>query len=150
AGYHRCFSHRTFEARPWLRWFWALFGAAAFQNSILIWSRDHRVHHRFVDTDLDPYSINKGFWYAHFGWMMFTPCTTVGLEPYGRDLEADRIVMFQHRYYIPVAIAMGFLLPWGLGYLLGSALGGLAVAGTLRIVVGHHFTFFINSWCHFF
>src|SRR3569623_3127 len=42
-GYHRLFSHRTYEARPWLKLFYAFFGAAAFQNSILIWSRDHRV-----------------------------------------------------------------------------------------------------------
>src|SRR4051794_35530385 len=62
-GYHRYFAHRTYEARPWLKWYWSIFGAAAFQNSILIWARDHRVHHRFVDTDNDPYSIKKGFFY---------------------------------------------------------------------------------------
>lgn len=34
------------------------------------WSRDHRAHHRYVDTDKDPYSATKGFWYAHIGWML--------------------------------------------------------------------------------
>lgn len=150
AGYHRYFSHRTFEARSWVKWFWALFGAAAFQNSILVWSREHRVHHRFVDTDNDPYSINKGFWFAHIGWMLTSKHVPVKMEPYGRDLEKDPIVMFQHNYYVLVAIGMGFILPMVIGYFLGSALGGLAVAATLRIVAVHHFTFFINSWCHFF
>ncbi len=149
-GYHRLFSHRTYEARPWLKWLWALFGAGAFQNSIYIWARDHRVHHRFVDTDLDPYSISKGFWFAHFGWMLKAEGPPVALEPYGRDLANDPVVHFQHRYYVPIAIAMGFLLPMILGYCLGSALGGLAIAGFLRMVTLHHATFLINSWCHYF
>ena len=149
-GYHRYFSHRTYEARPWLKWFWALFGAAAFQNSIWIWARDHRVHHRFVDTDLDPYSINKGFLWAHFGWMLVNESSTADLKPYGRDMERDPVVMFQHKHYVALAILMGFVLPAGIGYLLGSMLGGLAVAGFLRIVLVHHMTFFINSWCHYF
>lgn len=149
-GYHRLFSHRTYEARPWLKLFYAFFGAAAFQNSILIWSRDHRVHHRFVDTELDPYSINKGFWFAHIGWMLTSHAVPVKMEPYGRDLERDPIVMFQHKYYIIIATLAGFGLPTLLGYFMGSALGGLAIAGFLRIVIAHHMTFFINSWCHFF
>ncbi len=149
-GYHRYFSHRTYEARPWLKWFWALFGAAAFQNSIWVWARDHRVHHRFVDTDQDPYSINKGFLWAHFGWMLINDPSTADLKPYGRDLEKDKIVMFQDKHYVSLAILMGFVLPAVLGYFCGSLLGGLAVAGFLRIVVVHHMTFFINSWCHYF
>lgn len=149
-GYHRYFSHRAYEARPWLKWFWALFGAAAFQNSIWAWARDHRVHHRFVDTDLDPYSINKGFFWAHFGWMLVKESSTADLTPYGRDLEKEFVVTFQHRHYVAIAILMGFVLPMMIGYFLGSALGGLAVAGFLRIVLVHHMTFFINSWCHYF
>jgi len=150
AGYHRLFSHRTYDARTWLKWFYALFGGAAFQNSILIWARDHRVHHRFVDTDLDPYSINRGFWFAHLGWMLTSNAVPVKMEPYGRDLEKDPVVMIQHKYYIPIASLMCFALPVGLGYMVGSPLGGLAVVGFLRVVAVHHMTFFINSWCHFF
>lgn len=148
-GYHRYFAHRAYECKTWLKWFWALFGAAAFQNSILIWARDHRVHHRFVDSDQDPYSINKGFWYAHFGWMLFNDSQHQTLaEPYGRDLQRDPVVKFQDDHYVLVAMVMGLLLPTAIGYLLGSAFGGLAIAGFARIVALHHATFFINSWCH--
>lgn len=150
AGYHRLFSHCAYQARPWLKWFYALFGAAAFQNSIFIWSRDHRVHHRFVDTDLDPYSISKGFFFAHFGWMLTSKQVPVKIESYGRDFERDSIVMFQHKHYALLATLVGFGLPTLIGYWLGSWFGGLAVAGFLRIVALHHMTFFINSWCHFF
>lgn len=148
-GYHRYFSHRAYECRPWLKWYWSLFGAATFQNSILIWARDHRMHHRFVDTDKDPYSINKGFFYAHFGWMLVNPSIPKSeIEPYGRDLERDPIVKFQDDHYVTLAIAMGLLLPTLIGWSLGSAFGGLAIIGFARIVAVHHATFLINSWCH--
>lgn len=148
-GYHRYFAHKAYECRTWLKWFWALFGAAAFQNSILIWARDHRLHHRHVDSDLDPYSIKKGFWYAHIGWMMVVDeKVNQAAEPYGRDLERDPVVQFQDRHYVLLAILMGLALPTLIGYFLGSAFGGLAIAGFLRIVALHHATFFINSWCH--
>src|SRR4051794_40276845 len=69
AGYHRLFAHRTYVARPWVKFLYLVFGAAAFQNSALKWSTDHRRHHRFVDGEQDPYSINEGFFYAHMGWV---------------------------------------------------------------------------------
>ncbi len=149
-GYHRYFAHRAYECRPWLKWYWALAGAAAFQNSVLVWARDHRMHHRYVDSDLDPYSIKKGFWFAHFGWMMFkeTQHALSVAEPYGRDLKRDPVVRFQHDHYVTLAIAIGLLLPAMIGGLLGSAFGGLAVIGFTRIVALHHATFFINSACH--
>jgi stearoyl-CoA desaturase (delta-9 desaturase) len=149
-GYHRLYSHCTYQARPWLKWFWALFGAAAFQNSILVWARDHRMHHRFIDTDQDPYSIKKGFWFAHMGWMLTKESCPTPKAPYGRDLERDPVVRLQDKYYVPIAFAMGFGLPALLGYFLGSALGGFAIAGLVRVVAVHHATFFINSWCHYF
>lgn len=148
SGYHRLFSHRSYEASRPLKLFYALFGAAAFQHSILKWSLDHRIHHRFVDTDLDPYSIKKGFWHAHFLWMCKDQHYPDNKNSYIRDLQKDPIVIWQHRHYILIASIMCFFVPMFLGWLLGSALGGLAVAGFLRLTLVHHFTFFINSWCH--
>lgn len=147
-GYHRLFSHKSFEAKPWVRWTLAFFGAAAFENSILNWARDHRVHHRFVDSDQDPYSIKKGFFYAHMGWIIEDAEPIKGSEAFARDLANDPIVKFQDRYYIPIAVGVGFILPAVIGFFLGSALGGLAVAGFLRVVTVHHATFLINSLCH--
>ena len=149
AGYHRLFSHRTYKASKAVKWLYALFGAAAYQHSILKWCMDHRLHHRFVDTDLDPYSINKGFMYAHIGWMLQDQTYPPNAEAYVRDLERDPIVVFQHQYYLWLAIGVCFVLPMALGWMLGSALGGLAVAGFLRLTLVHHATFFINSLCHF-
>ena len=71
SGYHRLWSHRTYEAHPALKWFLAVMGGMSLQNSIIIWSARHRIHHRDVDdNDKDPYSIGRGFWFAHIGWML--------------------------------------------------------------------------------
>src|SRR5690606_33297790 len=101
--------------------FYALFGAAAFQNSILKWASDHRVHHRFVDEDKDPYAITKGFWYAHIFWMFYKEPELVSRKPYQRDLLKDPIVVWQDKYYLPIAIAMCFGLPTLMGGLVADS-----------------------------
>ncbi|HEV8436141.1 MAG TPA: fatty acid desaturase [Thermoanaerobaculia bacterium] len=61
AGYHRFFSHKSYEASAAVQIFYTVFGAMAAQNSILWWSSSHRLHHQYVDRDWDPYSIKRGF-----------------------------------------------------------------------------------------
>lgn len=150
AGYHRLWSHKTYEAHSLLRVLFAIGGAFSLQNSILHWSSDHRRHHRHVDDfDKDPYSASRGFWFSHIGWMLrhynqesysdYTNC---------RDLQKDPIVMWQHRYYVPLAIATNLGIPLMLGALHQDYAGMLLVVGALRLVVSHHSTFFINSLAH--
>lgn len=148
-GYHRLWAHRAYEARLPLKIFYMLFGAQALQNSILVWCSMHRVHHRFVDdVERDPYSIKRGFWYAHMGWMLRDyPSQAVDYSN-ARDLERDPVVMFQHRHYLGLALLMNIGLPLLVGIAVGDPWGLLLVAGLLRLVVNHHFTFFINSLAH--
>lgn len=147
AGYHRLLSHRAYKASSIVNFFYLVLGAAAFQNSALKWAHDHRIHHRHVDDEKDPYNINKGFFYAHIGWIFFKEQSSQTAH-YPKDLLNDKLVMWQHRNYLWIAVLAGFVLPTVIGYFLGSALGGLALAGVLRVVLVHHCTFFINSLCH--
>lgn len=147
AGYHRLMSHRSYEAHPLVEWFFLLMGASAFEGSALKWSSDHRRHHSHVDTEEDPYSIMKGFWYAHMGWLFWKDSVDLPIEKVA-DLQKNKRVMFQHRYYVPIAIVMGFLVPMLVGAAFGSALTGLIVAGSFRIFMNQQSTFFINSLCH--
>ncbi|MBI3293910.1 MAG: fatty acid desaturase [Deltaproteobacteria bacterium] len=147
AGYHRLFSHRSYQARPALRLYYLVVGAAAFQGSALEWSNDHRVHHREVDSENDPYSINQGFFHAHMGWL-FHQFVPLNLSDFPLDLVRDRLVMWQHRYYVPIAIGVGFGVPCLIGALLGNPLGGLLYGGMLRVVLNQHSTFLINSLSH--
>lgn len=145
-GYHRMFSHRAYDGSKFLKAFYLFFGAAAFQNTCLIWSVNHRQHHRKVDTDEDPYSINKGAFFAHMGWMIFeNPATKFDEVP--KDLQ-DPMVQFQHDHYLPIALFAAFGLPTILGYLMGDMFGGFLFAGLTRLVVLHHSTFFVNSLAH--
>lgn len=149
-GYHRLWAHRAYQAHWSLRVLYMLFGAMAFQNSILIWAATHRVHHKHVDhVDHDPYSIQRGFWFAHIGWMLRDyPSSQLDYGNAG-DLQQDRIVMFQHRHYLLIALAMNILLPLLIGALCGDPWGFLVIAGLLRLVVNHHVTFLINSLAHY-
>jgi stearoyl-CoA desaturase (delta-9 desaturase) len=145
-GYHRLFAHPTYEAAAWLRLVYLLFGAASVQNSALKWSNDHRVHHSKVDRDEDPYNINRGWFWAHLGWVLYKD---KGQEfARARDLQSDPLLRWQHRYYVPIAITFGGLLPLALGLIWGDPVGAFLVAGFLRLVLQYHATFAINSLAH--
>ncbi len=146
-GYHRLFSHKTYQAAWPVRLFYLIFGAGALENSVLAWCADHRIHHAHVDEERDPYNITKGFWWAHMLWIFVEgdrpPAGTVV-----RDLEEDPLVAWQARWYIPLGLFVSFGIPLIVGLATGNVLGCLLIGGVLRVVVSHHSTFFINSLCH--
>ncbi|WP_371374501.1 acyl-CoA desaturase [Thalassotalea aquiviva] len=150
AGYHRLWSHKAFQANAVFRFICAIGGAFALQNSILHWCSDHRVHHKHVDkNDIDPYSAKRGFWYSHIGWMLrdYQPHTYDNYDNV-RDLQKDKIVMWQHKHYIALSLATNFGIPIALGLLHGDVISAILLAGVLRLVLSHHTTFFINSLAH--
>lgn len=148
-GYHRLWAHKSYEAHASLRLFYAIFGAMALQNSILIWASGHRVHHRHVDDiDQDPYSAKRGFWFSHIGWMLREyPSGVVDFGNVG-DLQRDRIVMWQHRNYLALVLSTNIGIPVALGLLFNDFWGYFLLVGVLRLVINHHVTFFINSLAH--
>ena len=150
AGYHRLWSHRSYQAHWLIRLLFALGGTFATQNSILHWSSDHRRHHRYVDdNDKDPYSAGRGFWYSHIGWMLREYGDPQD-DRYGncRDLQDDPVVMWQHRHYLPLVLGLNFGIPVVLGLWHGDLLGMLLLVGAARLVISHHMTFLINSLAH--
>jgi stearoyl-CoA desaturase (Delta-9 desaturase) len=151
-GYHRLFSHRTFEAHWFIRLFTLVFGAAAFENSVLLWACEHRSHHKHVDHDDDPYCISKGLFHAHVGWLLFKLDPPPPFDNVS-DLKKDPLVMWQNRYIHWIAGLVAFVFPATLGLVWGgwsSALGAFLIAGVARVVVLQHCTFCINSLCHYF
>lgn len=147
AGYHRLFAHKAYEAHPVIAFIMTMLGASCFEGSVLEWTTDHRNHHRFVDTEKDPYNINQGFWHAHMGWLIFLDTSKRDFSNV-EDLAASKIIRFQHKYFKECATLMGFIVPMLIGALWGNALAGLIIVGALRITFNHHTTFFINSLCH--
>ena len=149
AGYHRLWAHRTYDAHWTLRLFYLVFGTMALQNSVFSWCSGHRTHHLHVDDEeRDPYSARRGFWFSHIGWMLRE-------YPSGKldftnipDLKKDPMLAFQHRHYVPLALAANFGLPLLAGLIFHDVWGMLILAGVLRLVWSHHVTFFINSLAH--
>lgn len=150
-GYHRLWSHRTYDAHWSLRLIYMILGAMALQNSVLVWASGHRDHHQYVDNnDRDPYSAGRGLWFSHIGWMLRRYESGEPHFDNVRDLQKDPLVAFQHRYYYVLAIGLNVLVPLTLGWLHGDLWGVFLLAGVLRLVVSHHFTFLINSVAHAF
>lgn len=149
AGYHRLLSHRAYKAHPIVKNFLLLGSTLAVQGSAFDWVSGHRSHHRHVDDRLDdPYSAKRGFFFSHMGWMLRN-------YPSGRfdyknipDLTKDKVLQIQHKYYGLWVLAANVGLVAAVGWLVGDVWSTLVLAGLLRLVLTHHFTFFINSLCH--
>lgn len=146
AGYHRLFAHKSYKTHPVIEFIFLLFGGMAYQKSALRWAFEHRCHHAFVDTDRDPYSIKRGFWFAHFAW------TFEDEIPIDKKMVADLIkkpmVVFQDKYDHYCMMGPNILSTLIVGWMFQDYLGALILSFGLRLFLTHHCTFFINSLAH--
>ncbi|KAI0720043.1 fatty acid desaturase-domain-containing protein [Cerioporus squamosus] len=148
-GYHRLYSHRAFRAALPVRIFVALLGASAFQGSIKWWCLRHRLHHRFTDDPRhDPYAATKGFFWSHMGWIFFKSQYDRLKTIESKDLDNDIVVRLQHKYYVPLALLTGFVLPPAIGLVWRDPLGAFIYAGLVSRLLIWHCTFLVNSLAH--
>nr|QLI61969.1 desaturase 14 [Streltzoviella insularis] len=153
AGAHRLWAHRAYKARWPLRLVLATLQTMAFQNHIYEWVRDHRVHHKFTETDADPHNARRGFFFSHIGWLMVRKHKEVfekGVSIDMSDLEKDPIVMLQKKTYLVVMPILCFVLPallpvwlWG-----EDPWTSWYVASIWRYTVSLNFTWLVNSAAH--
>ena len=161
-GYHRLFTHRSFEVPGPLRVLLAVAGTMAVQGSVIEWVATHRRHHAYADAYGDPHSPHlvtdtglrgalKGLWHAHMGWL-FSANDTV-TSRWAPDLEREPAIVAVERAAGPLAL-LSLALPAVLGGLLSwslwGALSAFVWASLVRIFLLHHVTWSINSICHFF
>jgi len=148
AGYHRLWAHRAYNASKPLQYALALAGAGAAEGSIKWWSRGHRAHHRYTDTDLDPYNAHRGLYWSHIGWMLVKPRRRPGVADVS-DLSKNEVVKWQHKHYVVLMLLMAFIVPTVIPWLMwGDAKGGYVYAAVLRLCFVHHSTFCVNSLAH--
>jgi stearoyl-CoA desaturase (delta-9 desaturase) len=161
-GFHRLLTHRSFQTFKSVEYTLAAVGSMAVQGPVMSWVADHRKHHAHTDKDGDPHSPHghgggikgalSGLWFAHMGWL-FDRAGQAAPERYAKDLYEDRGMRVIQRSF-PLLVLAGFVLPFGLGWLIGGTLmDGLTGAlwgGAVRIFLLHHMTWSINSVCHFF
>ncbi|CAG2121865.1 unnamed protein product, partial [Medioppia subpectinata] len=118
-GVHRLWTHRAYKATPALRYLLMTLAIMSLQHNVYKWCRDHRVHHRYADTDADPQDIRRGFFFAHIGWLVCRKHPAViraGMTVDMSDLDHDPLIQFDRRYHVPLAVviwgAIPTLIPW--------------------------------------
>jgi stearoyl-CoA desaturase (Delta-9 desaturase) len=161
-GFHRYFTHQSFETNSFVRGLLAIAGSMAVQGPVITWVADHRRHHAFSDKEGDPHSphldegpgvrgIVKGLWHAHLGWL-FSDERTVARR-WAPDLLKDPLIKKIDRLF-PLWVALTFGLPPLIGFAVTGTLHGALLAGLwgslVRVFMLHHVTWSINSICHFY
>uniref|UniRef100_A0A8D8UZZ2 Acyl-CoA Delta(11) desaturase n=2 Tax=Cacopsylla melanoneura TaxID=428564 RepID=A0A8D8UZZ2_9HEMI len=152
-GVHRLWAHRSYSAKWPLRLILLLCYSIAGQNSVLNWVRDHRVHHKFSETDADPHNSQRGFFFAHVGWLFLRKHPLViekGRTVDMSDVMADPLVMFHEKHFIWFKLIMCFIVPtlvpcyfWGEPFFIS-----FLIMNFLRYILALNFTWAVNSAAH--
>jgi stearoyl-CoA desaturase (delta-9 desaturase) len=155
AGAHRLWSHRSYKAAFPFRAVLVLLNSIAFQNDIIEWSRDHRCHHKWTETNADPHNSTRGMFFSHIGWLLVKKHPDVirkGKTLDLSDLYADRLLVWQRRFYPFLVVMLCFLVPtmvpihfWG-----EQMHVAFITAALFRYLFSLHVTWCVNSVAHTF
>jgi stearoyl-CoA desaturase (delta-9 desaturase) len=144
AGYHRYFSHRSFNTSRPMQLFFALLAMSSSQKGVLWWAGHHRVHHKLSDQEGDVHSVLRdGFLWSHVGWILSRKHEETDQSKV-RDLAKFPELVWLDRYWLVVPVSLG--------------VGMFVVGGWFTLVWGFfvstvllwHGTFTINSLTHMF
>ena len=141
-GYHRLLTHRSYTVPRWVERICATCGALSAEYGPITWVGIHRQHHKYSDTELDPHSSSKGFWWSHIGWMLVEVPAEKVAHKFAQDLVKDPYYRWLDKWFLLLQIPLGVIL-----YNLGGwsfVLWGIP----LRMIYVFHLTWFINSACH--
>lgn len=157
-GYHRHFTHRSFDTFPFIRYILGIAGSMAFQGNVIEWCSRHADHHHSSDKEDDPHSpwkygggfigIIKGFFHAQFVWMFNVPDPIE--NSCKKRLLSDPLVVLVNKYTL-LWMVLSAVLPSVFGYLHDGVSGAYYAfiwAGLVRLFMLQHVTWAINSYCH--
>ncbi|HTB10840.1 MAG TPA: fatty acid desaturase [Bryobacteraceae bacterium] len=144
-GYHRLHTHRSYKCPLWMEYFFAVCGALTLEGGPIFWVATHRIHHQKSDQAGDPHSPHDGAWWAHIGWILWGETNhnnTKLMSKYAPDLAKHKFYIWLNNWHWVPMVALGVIL---------LAVGGwpLMFWGIfLRVVVGLHATWLVNSATH--
>jgi stearoyl-CoA desaturase (delta-9 desaturase) len=132
-------------------------GCLALEGGPIFWVATHRVHHQNSDQEGDPHTPHDGTWWAHAGWILSGRALhseTALLGRYAPDLTKDPVHVWLSKYhYVPlvvtglIQVALGAALA-GPGHHIIGALGMVLWGTFLRVTIGLHATWLVNSATH--
>lgn len=153
--YHRLLTHRSFKTPKWFEYILALIGCLAWQGGPVQWVGIHRIHHQHSDQDLDPHTPNHGFTWSHMFWCMFHEQEGREGVDAAKDLMRDPGLRLINKFFWVPQIVLGALLYVGgefaasQGWVaVGAGMSWLIWGVAVRIVVGYHGTWLVNSASH--
>ena len=144
-GYHRLLTHRSYKVPRFFEYFLAVCGTLTLEGGPIFWVATHRVHHQHSDQEGDPHSPTEGGFWAHMGWIMFGEAKhndTQAMARYAPDLGKDGFYVWLNEYHYVPLVVLGLIL---------LAFGGWPMVYWgifLRVVVGLHATWLVNSATH--
>ncbi|XP_066137919.1 acyl-CoA Delta(11) desaturase-like [Euwallacea fornicatus] len=154
AGAHRYWTHKCFKATLPLKVILLFCYSVAGQNTLLEWVKDHRVHHKFSETEADPHNSNRGFLFAHVGWLCMKKHPEVirkGKMIDVSDICGDPLVAFHIRHWAWFKLIFCFILPiiippvfFAQPWLLTTHIN------IARYCLSLNFTWAVNSFAHFY
>jgi stearoyl-CoA desaturase (Delta-9 desaturase) len=144
-GYHRLHTHRSYHVPLWMEYFFAVCGTLTLEGGPIFWVATHRLHHQKSDQPGDPHTPHDGKWWSHMGWILFGETNhnnTKVMSQYAPDLAKHKFYVWLNNYHWVPIIVLGAIL---------FAVGGLPLmlwGVCLRVVVGLHATWLVNSATH--
>jgi fatty-acid desaturase len=156
-AYHRLLTHRGYRTPKWVEYFLTTCGTLALEGGPIFWVATHRVHHQNSDHEGDPHTPHDGTLWAHAGWIISgrsLHSETALLGRYAPDLTRDPVHVWLSKYHwLPLTIA-GFLQVAlgaalaGPGHRIVGAVGMVLWGTFLRVTLGLHATWLVNSATH--
>ncbi|XP_076686450.1 acyl-CoA Delta-9 desaturase-like [Andrena cerasifolii] len=153
AGVHRLWAHKAYNAKWPLQVLLMIFNTIAHEDAAIDWARDHRLHHKYSETNADPYNAKRGFFFAHVGWLLCRKHPDVkkkGKTIDISDLKNNPILAFQKRYYSVLMPLLCFVMPTVLPVICWNETWSNAffVPTVLRYVYALNATWLVNSAAH--
>ncbi len=144
-GYHRLLTHRGYQTSRTLARILAVCGTLALEGSPIYWVVNHRIHHQLTDKHGDPHTPADGGWWSHAGWVIRGEGLAAEpelLQKYAPDLLKDPFLVTLSKYHwVPIVLlAIALYAIGGLPWLLWGIF--------LRVVLGLHSVWFVNSATH--
>ncbi|MDE2572836.1 MAG: fatty acid desaturase [bacterium] len=145
-AFHRTLTHRGLVLAKPLEYLLALLGSLTVQGGPITWVATHRIHHAKSDRPGDPHGMDRGFFWAHVGWMLFEdpsfPKDDATFARYTPDLQVQPFYRFLDKYFLVLQGALALVL---------LAIGGWSwvIWGVfVRLAFTYQITWSVNSAAH--
>jgi stearoyl-CoA desaturase (delta-9 desaturase) len=158
-AYHRLLTHRGYRVPKWLEFFITACGTMALEGGPIFWVATHRVHHQNSDHEGDPHTPREGTWWSHAGWILSGRALhseTALLGRYAPDLTRDKGHVWLSKYHwLPLTLSGIAQLAIGAalaptGHAIYGAISMVLWGTFLRVTIGLHATWLVNSATHLF